>query len=141
MSATAGITPIKQALEERTYGNSKTFYPMPYVEDALFQYQNEIAYNLDNKLVMNVIATAQKHIDQGISFELCIPSTYTTKDLIEDYIYGWNLGLKTIYYVRTNKLDVDASGLSKVDPTANLKGMMQRIAQMPDLEDCESCSV
>lgn len=105
MSATPSLTPIKQLVEERTYGNSKTYYPMPAVDKVAFMY--ETAYRMDNYKVIDVIATAQKHVDQGISFELCITSDVTTRDLQKYYLYAHYQGIKTLYYTRTQKLKIE----------------------------------
>lgn len=105
MSATPSLTPIKQLVEERTYGNSKTYFPMPALDVAEFMY--ETAYKMDNYKVIDVIATAQKHVDQGISFELAITSDETTRDLQKYYLYAHYKGIKTLYYTRTQKLKVE----------------------------------
>jgi ribonucleoside-diphosphate reductase alpha chain len=105
MSATPSLTPIKQKVEERTYGNSKTYFPMPALETADFMYES--AYKMDNFKVIDVIATAQKHVDQGISFELAVTSDETTRDLQKYYLYAHYQGIKTLYYTRTQKLRVD----------------------------------
>lgn len=105
MSATPSLTPIKQLVEERTYGNSKTYFPMPAADVAGFMYES--AYQMDNYKVIDVIATAQKHVDQGISFELCITSDETTRDLQKYYLYAHYQGIKTLYYTRTQKLRID----------------------------------
>jgi ribonucleoside-diphosphate reductase alpha chain len=105
MSATPSLTPIKQLIEERTYGNSKTYFPMPSLDTAAFMYES--AYRIDNYKVIDVIATAQKHVDQGISFELGITSTITTKELVRYYLYAHYQGIKTLYYTRTQKLKID----------------------------------
>ncbi|KND62589.1 class 1b ribonucleoside-diphosphate reductase subunit alpha, partial [Candidatus Phytoplasma phoenicium] len=99
MSATPSLTPIKQLVEERTYGNSKTYFPVPALKDFAFMYQT--AYRMDKKKIIDVIATAQKHIDQGISFELCITSNTTTRELVKYYLYAHKKGIKTLYYTRT----------------------------------------
>lgn len=105
MSATPSITPIKQLIEERTYGNSKTYFPAPALDSASFMY--ETAYRIDKYRVIDVIATAQKHIDQGISFELCITSDVTTRELVKFYLYAHHMGIKTLYYTRTQKLRIE----------------------------------
>lgn len=105
MATSAGVTPIKQLVEERTYGNSKTYFPMPHLETASFMYED--AYTIDNYKVIDVISTIQKHVDQGISFELCITSSLTTRDLVRYYLYAHHKGIKTLYYTRTRKLKVD----------------------------------
>ncbi|QIK69699.1 class 1b ribonucleoside-diphosphate reductase subunit alpha [Erysipelothrix sp. HDW6C] len=105
MSATPSLTPIKQIVEERTYGNSKTYFPMPASDVAGFMYES--AYAMDNYKVIDVIATAQKHVDQGISFELCIQSDETTRNLQKYYLYAHYQGIKTLYYTRTQKLRIE----------------------------------
>jgi len=105
MSATPSLTPIKQLVEERTYGNSKTYFPMPALDTAEFMY--ETAYKMDTYKVIDVIATAQKHVDQGISFELAITSEETTRDLQKYYLYAHYQGIKTLYYTRTQKLKIE----------------------------------
>jgi ribonucleoside-diphosphate reductase alpha chain len=105
MSATPSLTPVKQLVEERTYGNSKTYFPMPALDVAEFMY--ETAYRMDNFKIIDVIATAQKHVDQGISFELGITSEETTRDLQKYYLYAHYQGMKTLYYTRTQKLKID----------------------------------
>ena len=105
MSATPSLTPVKQLVEERTYGNSKTYFPMPALDTAAFMY--ETAYRMDNFKIIDVIATAQKHVDQGISFELGITSEETTRDLQKYYLYAHYQGIKTLYYTRTQKLKID----------------------------------
>ncbi len=105
MATSAGVTPIKQLVEERTYGNSKTYFPMPHLDTASFMYED--AYSIDNYKVIDVISTIQKHVDQGISFELCITSSLTTRDLVRYYLYAHHKGIKTLYYTRTRKLKVD----------------------------------
>lgn len=105
MSATPSLTPIKQIVEERTYGNSKTYFPMPAADVAGFMYES--AYQMDKYKIIDVIATAQKHVDQGISFELCITSDETTRSLQRYYLYAHYQGIKTLYYTRTQKLRID----------------------------------
>jgi ribonucleoside-diphosphate reductase alpha chain len=105
MSATPSLTPIKQLIEERTYGNSKTYFPMPALDTSAFMYES--AYRIDNYKVIDVIATAQKHVDQGISFELGITSEITTKELVRYYLYAHYQGVKTLYYTRTQKLKIE----------------------------------
>lgn len=105
LSATASATPIKQLVEERTYGNSKTYYPMPYADEYGFMY--ETAYDMDSKRIIDVIAALQRHVDQGISLEMCEVSDGTTRDLIKNILYAHHVGLKTLYYTRTKKLSIN----------------------------------
>ncbi|CCP88254.1 class 1b ribonucleoside-diphosphate reductase subunit alpha [Candidatus Phytoplasma solani] len=105
MGTTPSLTPVKQLVEERTYGNSKTYCPMPGLKEAAFMYIT--AYKMNKYKLIDVIATAQKHVDQGISFELGITSDITTRELQRYYLYAHHKGIKTLYYTRTQKLKVD----------------------------------
>lgn len=99
-SATASVMPIMERIEERTYGNSKTYYPMPYLSAENWFYYKE-AYDMDMFKVIDLIATIQQHIDQGISFTLFLKDTMTTRDLNRIDLYAHHKGIKTLYYART----------------------------------------
>ncbi|WP_187119483.1 class 1b ribonucleoside-diphosphate reductase subunit alpha [Bacillus testis] len=99
-SATASVMPIMERIEERTYGNSKTYYPMPYVSKENWFFFKE-AYDMDMFKVVDMIATIQKHVDQGISFTLFLKDTMTTRDLNKIDLYAHHKGIKTLYYART----------------------------------------
>ena len=105
MSATASLTPIKQLVEERTFGKSHTYFPMPYLKEAEFMY--ETSYDIDNYKVIDLISTVQKHVDQGISMELGVTSLETTRDIQKYYLYAHHKGIKTVYYIRTKKLSIE----------------------------------
>lgn len=105
MSATPSMTPIKQLIEERTYGNSKTYYPMPGAGEYGFMYQD--MYEMDKFHIIDAIATIQRHVDQGISFELGVRSDATTRELQRYWLYAQHKGIKTLYYTRTRKMTVD----------------------------------
>jgi len=99
-SATASVMPIMERIEERTYGNSKTYYPMPYLSADNWYYYKE-AYDMDMFKVVDMIATIQEHVDQGISFTLFLVDTMTTRDLNRIDLYAHHKGIKTLYYART----------------------------------------
>ncbi|MDZ5783588.1 class 1b ribonucleoside-diphosphate reductase subunit alpha [Marinococcus luteus] len=105
-SATASVMPIMERIEERTYGNSKTYYPMPgLAPDNWFYYK--AAYDMDMFNVVDMIAAIQEHIDQGISFTLFVRDTITTRDLNRIDLYAHHKGIKTIYYARTKDTGQD----------------------------------
>ena len=99
-NATSSIMPITEQIEVRTYGDSTTIYPMPFLtnENILF-YQS--AYRMDMKRVIDVVATVQEHVDQGISTTLFVTDDKTTRDIARYYIYAYKKGLKSLYYTRT----------------------------------------
>ncbi|WPP37686.1 class 1b ribonucleoside-diphosphate reductase subunit alpha [Bacillus sonorensis] len=106
-SATASVMPIMERIEERTYGNSKTYYPMPGLSAKNWFFYKE-AYDMDMFKVVDMIATIQQHIDQGISFTLFLKDTMTTRDLNRIDLYAHHKGIKTLYYARTK--DTTAEG-------------------------------
>lgn len=99
-SSTASIAPITEKIEHRTYGDSDTYYPMPYMNESNYYFYKE-AYDIDMFKMIDLYATVQKHIDQGISCTLYVKDTITTRELSMYYIYAWKKGLKTLYYTRT----------------------------------------
>ncbi|MGE7843911.1 class 1b ribonucleoside-diphosphate reductase subunit alpha [Lysinibacillus sp. NPDC093712] len=106
-SATASVMPIMERIEERTYGNSKTYYPMPGLSMKTWFYYKE-AYDMDMHNVVDLIATIQRHVDQGISFTLFLKDTMSTRDLTKIDLYAHHKGIKTLYYARTKDTGADA---------------------------------
>ncbi|GMX64598.1 class 1b ribonucleoside-diphosphate reductase subunit alpha [Paenibacillus elgii] len=105
-SATASVMPIMERIEERTYGNSKTYYPMPFLSADNWFFFTE-AYDMDMFNVVDMISTIQQHIDQGISFTLFLKDTMTTRDLTKIDLYAHHKGIKTLYYARTKDTSRD----------------------------------
>jgi len=116
--ATASIHPITQRIEERVEGKrGKVYYPAPYLSDETIPYY-EMAYDIDQRKIIDTYAIAQKHVDQGLSMTLFMrselpegmyewkvdseyPTTKTTRDLSILRNYAWKKGVKSIYYIRT----------------------------------------
>ena len=102
-NATPSIAPIVSTVETRTYGDSTTYYPMPYLsKNNFFFYQS--AYDMDMMKVIDLFAEAQEHIDQGISLVLYVDSETPTSQLVRYYMYAHYKGLKSLYYTRTRLL-------------------------------------
>lgn len=106
MNATASVMPVVDVIEVREYGDSTTYYPMPYLDnDNYFFYKS--AYDMDQKNVLRLISVIQKHVDQGISTILHTNTKDTTRDIAKYYIYAHKMGLKSLYYTRTRKASID----------------------------------
>lgn len=106
MNATASVMPIVDVIEVREYGDSTTYYPMPYLtNDNYFYYKS--AYDMDQMKVLRLVSVIQRHIDQGVSTILHTNSKDTTRDLSRYYIYAHKMGLKSLYYTRTRKSTID----------------------------------
>ncbi|AWB43558.1 ribonucleotide-diphosphate reductase subunit alpha [Paenibacillus sp. CAA11] len=105
-NATSSVMPVVEQIETRTYANSTTYYPMPYLgRDNIFFYKS--AYQMDQFKVLDLIAEIQAHVDQGISTVLHVNSNVTTRQLARYYLYAAHKGLKSLYYTRTKKLSVE----------------------------------
>ena len=70
-----------------------------------FWYYNS-AYNIEQKLCIQVNGIRQRHIDQGQSFNLYITTNYTMRQIMNLYIEACKCGVKSIYYVRSKSLTV-----------------------------------
>lgn len=105
-NATPSTMPIMDHIESRTYGNSTTYYPAPYLDQKnIVTYQ--LAHNVDMYSLIDLMAVIQKHVDQGISTTLFIDSNTSTKELMKYYIYAHKVGLKSLYYTRTKNLTIE----------------------------------
>ncbi|MCC0673824.1 class 1b ribonucleoside-diphosphate reductase subunit alpha [Clostridioides sp. ES-S-0145-01] len=99
-NATSSIMPITEPVEVRTYGDSTTIYPMPFLtNENMLYYQS--AYRMDIRKVIDLVSTVQQHVDQGISTTLFVTDEKTTRDIARHYIYAYKKGLKSLYYTRT----------------------------------------
>lgn len=105
-NATPSVMPVVEQIETRTYANSTTHYPMPYLaKDNFFYYKS--AYNMNQFKVIDLVAAISEHIDQGISTILHVNSDVSTRTLGRLYVYAAHKGLKSLYYTRTKKLDIN----------------------------------
>lgn len=98
-NSTASIAPCTERVEIRDYADSRTIYPMPFLNNDNKHLYTE-AYDIDPYELIDVYAAAQKHVDQGISMTLYVTDQWTTEQLAKVYIYAWMKGIKSVYYVR-----------------------------------------
>lgn len=105
-NSTPSVLPIVDLIETRTYANSTTYYPMPFLDKSnIFLYKS--AYSMDNFKVLDLISCIQEHVDQGISTILYTTNQSSTRDLAKLYIYAHKIGLKSLYYTRTKNLSIE----------------------------------
>ena len=65
------------------------------------------AFNTDQMKLIDLIATIQTHVDQGISTILYVNSEISTRELSRLYVYAHHKGLKSLYYTRNKLLSVE----------------------------------
>ncbi|TDM12626.1 class 1b ribonucleoside-diphosphate reductase subunit alpha [Macrococcus lamae] len=105
-NATSSVMPIVDQIERRTYGNAETFYPMPFLSpETMWFYKS--AFTTDQMKLIDLIATIQEHVDQGISTILFVNSEISTRELSRLYVYAHHKGLKSLYYTRNKLLSVE----------------------------------
>jgi ribonucleoside-diphosphate reductase alpha chain len=99
-NSTSSIHPIASQIEIRKEGKlGRVYYPAPYLTNDNRKYFDD-AYEIGPEKVIDIYATAQQHIDQGMSLTLFFKDTATTRDVNKAQIYAWKKGIKTIYYIR-----------------------------------------
>lgn len=105
-NTTAGIDPIfkKYFIEEKK--GIYTPKTAPDLCDENFWLYKE-AHTINQKWSIDACAIRQKHIDQAQSFNLYISPNTAAKELLDMYIYCFEKGVKTIYYVRNKSLEMD----------------------------------
>lgn len=121
----ASLQPIVNRVEDRQEKKIGTiYYPAPGLSNETMPYY-ESAYDIDMRKVIDIYATAQKHVDQGMSMTLFMRSTIpaglydwkdgrtdkmTTRDLNILRNYAHHKGIKSIYYIRTYTDDENEVG-------------------------------
>src|SRR5699024_12078205 len=98
-NATSSVMPIVDQIERRTYGNAETFYTMPFLSpETMWNYKS--AFNTDQIKLIDLIATIQTHVDQGISTIIYVISVISISELFRLYIYTYHKVMKSLYYNR-----------------------------------------
>jgi ribonucleoside-diphosphate reductase alpha chain len=98
------------------------------------------SFEIDQKWLLYLTALRGKWIDQSQSHNVFFQST-SGKDLESLYLYAWNLGLKTTYYLRTlgksqiekSTLDAKEFGFTQMRHSNDIKSCTI------NNEGCESC--
>lgn len=118
-NSVASILPITAKIEIRTEGKTgRLYYPAPHMTNEN-QHLFQDAYEIGNKAIIDTYAAAQQHVDQGMSLTLFFKEDATTRDLNKAQMYAWRKGIKTLYYVRIRKINIEGT----------------------DMEGCVSCAV
>jgi ribonucleoside-diphosphate reductase alpha chain len=103
---TAGIDPIfkKFFIEEKK--GSFTPKAAPDLSSKNFWFYKE-AHHIDQLYSIRACGVRQRHIDQSQSFNLYITPEVKAKEILKLYLEAWKNGVKTIYYVRNQSLEMD----------------------------------
>ncbi|MFN7065291.1 MAG: ribonucleoside-diphosphate reductase subunit alpha [Aquificaceae bacterium] len=116
-SLIVGATPSVDPIFAKFYKEENMSGILPQVPPEIDKYfwHYKSAYDIDQEWIIRSAAARQKWIDQAQSLNLFIdPEKIDGPKLSRLYELAWELGLKTVYYMRSKS--------------------------MTDIEECESCS-
>ncbi|GMA62718.1 hypothetical protein GCM10025859_31580 [Alicyclobacillus fastidiosus] len=78
----------------------------PNLNPQTFWFYKE-AHAIDQLWSIRACAVRQRHIDQSQSFNLYITPDIHVRDFLNLYVQAWKSGLKTVYYVRNQSVEVE----------------------------------
>lgn len=109
-SIIAGTTAAIDPVMKRYYLEEKKGSIVPRVAPSLtprtfWLYEN--AHEIDQNWVVKAAGIRQRHIDQGQSLNLYVTTDYTMSRILGLYIKAWEEEVKTIYYVRSQALEIE----------------------------------
>jgi ribonucleoside-diphosphate reductase alpha chain len=104
--STAGIDPVyaKYFVEEKR--GAVIPQTAPNLSPETIWYYKE-AHHIDQTWSIRAAGRRQRHIDQSQSINLYITPNTSAREFLDLYIQAWENGLKTIYYVRNQSIDVE----------------------------------
>ncbi|MCA1062104.1 ribonucleoside-diphosphate reductase subunit alpha [Rossellomorea sp. AcN35-11] len=106
-SIIAGSTASIDPLFRLEYSEEKKDYKIPVTAPDLSPkttWYYKTAYNVDQHWSIKQNEKRQRHIDQGISFNLYVRNDIKAKELLSLHLDAWKSGLKTTYYVRSTSV-------------------------------------
>lgn len=100
-----GIDPIYglEFFEEKK--NFKFKVLAPGLNHKTYPYYVKNRYELNQDWSIKQNAARQRHIDQGVSFNLYVYSQIRAKELLDMIMFTWESGLKTTYYYKSTTYD------------------------------------
>ncbi len=99
--STDGIDPIYAAEYAEEKKNFKFKVTAPDINHKTYEFYRKARHEIDQIWSIRQNAARQRHIDQGISFNLYVRHNIKAKDLLQLHLEAWKHGLKTTYYVRS----------------------------------------
>lgn len=102
----AAVDPIMKKFFMEEKKGSMIIRVAPDLDNQTFWlYKN--AHHIDQNWIVKAAGVRQRHIDQAQSVNLYITNSFTFRKLLNLYIEAWKHHVKTIYYVRSQALEVE----------------------------------
>lgn len=100
MNSSPSIDPPYEVIyREEKSGLNVIYVPPNYNNETKWYYKS--GFEMDEMWAINVIAAAQKYVDQGISHNMHVLKSIKASELLRLDLGAWKKGLKTIYYTFT----------------------------------------
>ena len=101
----ASILPVYSRFFVDTHNKGSIPNCPPFIKEKFWYYQEN--KNIEQKLVIDIVATINQWIDTGISLELIynLNNNVTAKTIYDCIIHAWKKDIKTIYYTRSIQQD------------------------------------
>lgn len=99
--STDGIDPIYALEYAEEKKNFKLKVTPPELTHVTYPYYQRVRHELDQRWSIRQNAARQRHVDQGISFNIYVRHDINARELLDLHQEAWRQGLKTTYYVRS----------------------------------------
>jgi len=99
------------------------------------------AYETGYKALIDTYAVAGKHVDQGMSLTLFLPSDSTTRDVNKAHIYAWSRGREKNDKGNLALFDPETSWKSGFVKSMYYMRIRQSALEGTEVEGCVSCQI
>ena len=141
-SCTPSLQPVVSPVETRKEGKlGRVYVPAYQIDNDNYAYYQRGAYEVGPQAIIDIVAAAQKHVDQAISLTLFMSSEATTRDLNRAYIYAYSKGCSTIYYVRVRQDVLEGSEHLESDELLSPSPTSPDRSSCNGDSECESCMI
>lgn len=105
--STASIDPVFKPFFHEEKKDFKLPVVAPDLNHNTYDIYRRSAYIVDQRWSIKQNAARQRHIDQGISFNIYVPNTIRASVLLDLHVQAWKSGMKTTYYTRSSATDIE----------------------------------
>ncbi len=108
MDSSPSIDPPYAVIYREVKSGLNVFYvPSNYNNKTKWFYKS--GFEMDEMWAINIVASAQKYVDQGISHNMHVSKSIKGSEMLRLDMGAWKKQLKTIYYTYTEDYEKDAS--------------------------------
>ncbi len=105
--STASIDPVFKPFYHEEKKDFKLPMVAPDLDHKTYDIYRKSAYIVDQRWSVKQNVARQRHIDQGISFNMFVPNNIRAAVLLDLHLQAWHGGFKTTYYTRSTANDVE----------------------------------